>query len=103
MAIVKETRNSLRWFLIIVGGYGAFQIINIVPAFKTNIILGLIFLISVVFGFITLYFGIKFFSIIQANPKLIDLFNNNFSGYSTPVDFGPLTSYRDGSSRVRWR
>jgi len=42
--------------------------------------------------------------IVEKFLKSLDLlFNNNFSRYSTPVDSGSISSYRDGSSRVRWR
>lgn len=77
MAIVKETKNSLRWFLIIIGCFGIYSGIMllrgniIVLTFKSNPIVGLFYVISFIFSVITLYIGIKFFSLIQTNSKFI--------------------------------
>jgi len=68
---MKETIKSLRVYFIIVGIAQIYNIIKDIGALKSNIILGIIGIISLIFGLFYFYFGIKLKSLISESPKLI--------------------------------
>jgi hypothetical protein len=72
VAIFKETKKSLRWFLIIVGLLGLYSSIPGFGSFReqpTLIIIASI--ISTILNLITLYIGIKFYTLIQTSSGLL--------------------------------
>ena len=71
MAIIKETKGSLKWFLIIVGLFNLLSVQYIIPGFRVSPVVGSEYLIGFIFGIITLYIGIRFASLLQTNAKFI--------------------------------
>jgi hypothetical protein len=72
MAIFKESKKSLRWFLIVVGSYNVYSVISGLRSFaELPTLLAMILVISVIINLIVLYVGIRFYSLIQTSSGLL--------------------------------
>lgn len=72
MAIFKESKKSLRWFLIIVGLFGLYSAISGLRSFgELPSLLAITFVVSIIINLITLYIGIKFYLLIQTSSELL--------------------------------
>jgi len=68
---MRETIKSLRIYFIVIGIVQVYNIIKNFKALQSNIILGLIGIISLIFGLLYFYFGIKLNSFITKSTGLI--------------------------------
>lgn len=67
---MKETKKSLKFYFIIVGFLGLYNITS-VSVIKTNIILGILCIMSVILSVVFLYLGVRLNTLIISSSKLI--------------------------------
>jgi hypothetical protein len=72
MTIFKESKQSLRRFLIIIGLFGLYSAISGLRSFgELPPLLAITFVISIIINLIILYVGIKFYSLIKTRSDLL--------------------------------
>lgn len=70
MAIFKESKKSLRWFLILVGVFGLYSSITGLASFgQLPPLDSLIFIVSAILNLATLYIGITFNNLLQTKSE----------------------------------
>lgn len=67
---MKETSTSLRYYFIFIGILGLLNLSSI-DIIKTDLISGILVILSIIFGLIFLYIGIKFSKLIATSSKNI--------------------------------
>lgn len=67
---MTETKRSLKWYFIIISIIGLWNITNF-STINGDVIMGIFLSISVIFGGIFLYIGIKFDELLSKSQKFI--------------------------------
>lgn len=63
---MKETPKSLSIFLFIIGLYGIWNVFGLMANFRASLFMGIISLIGIAFGIITLYIAVRFKYFLQS-------------------------------------
>ncbi len=71
MAIFKESKSSLRWFLLIVGAFNLYSTFVGRGTFGLTLLDSINFIVYLIFGLIIVYIGINFNSLLQTKSELL--------------------------------